>query len=236
VSPPLGVGVSPRQEIRIKVRQISQGVEDLNWKTPKALDKDQQAQEIVVPSRLAPPAEIDEKTSQVEDVVITDVKDNDLQESVQQEAVDKDTAVRTEGADDGNKATASASVVPAGQTRTRSKSEGGEKGLKRRFEERGTSQGPTEGEGASKNLPEPSKRPRDDEDEDPNPRETKRPSPPPETKKPSPKPSSLSPKAAPKLVGWLVLVCDVLSLIIISGRVFSLCLSLALCYGCSEGN
>ncbi|KAF5361807.1 hypothetical protein D9756_002210 [Leucocoprinus leucothites] len=199
VSPPIGLGVSPRQEIRIKVRQISQGVEDLNWKTPKALDKYQEAQEIIVPSTLAPPAEVDEKTSEVQDAVITDVKDDDSQQSsVQQDATDKDTE-RAEGADNG---AASASVAPAGHAHVRSKSEGGEKGLKRRFEERGTSQGPNEGEDASNSVLEPSKRPRDDEDEDPNPRETKRPSPPPETKKASPKPAPPSPKAAPKLTGF----------------------------------
>ncbi|KXN90672.1 Brefeldin A resistance protein [Leucoagaricus sp. SymC.cos] len=193
VSPPIGVGVSPRQEIRIKVRQISQGVEELNWKTPKAHDKDQDVPEITTQTTLAPPAEVDEKTSEVEDVVITDVKDNDSQQSVRQEAADKDVGVQAEGVDN---APASANVALGAQVH--------DKGLKRRFEERGTSQGPNEGEGTPKNGPEPLKRPRDDEGEDPNPRETKRPSPPPETKKASPKPSPPSPKvAAPKLTGFM---------------------------------
>ncbi|KAJ3565708.1 hypothetical protein NP233_g7463 [Leucocoprinus birnbaumii] len=200
VSPPIGLGVSPRQEIRIKVRQISQGVEDLNWKTPKAQDKNPKVQDITVPPSLAPPAEVDEKASEVQDAVITDVKDDESQQSsVQQDAADKDTAERAQGADN---SAASASLAPAGHAHVRRQSEGGEKGLKRRFEERGTSQGPNDGEGASANAPEPSKRLRDEEDEDPNPRETKRPSPPPETKKTSLKPSPPSPKAAPKLTGF----------------------------------
>jgi Ran-binding protein 3 len=61
----------------------------------------------------------------------------------------------------------------------RTGSESGEKGLKRKFLERGTSQGPTENEESSKHVLEPLKRPRDESDKDDNPRETKRPSPPP---------------------------------------------------------
>lgn len=193
VSPPIAVGVSPRQEIRIRVRQISQGVEDLNWKTQKASDKNEQVTEIKAQSTLAPPAEVEERTSEVEDAVITDVKDENSQELVQQNTAPKDT----------DSAVLLPTVAPAGQAHVRSHSEGGEKGLKRRFGERGTSQGPNGEDGASKNAPEPLKRPRDDEGEDPNPREAKRPSPPPETKKSSPKPKPPSPKPAPKLVSHL---------------------------------
>ena len=61
--------------------------------------------------------------------------------------------------------------------------ESGEKGLKRKFLERGTSVGPTENEESS-TPPEPLKRPRDESDKDDNPRETKRPSPPPSPPRP----------------------------------------------------
>ena len=82
-------------------------------------------------------------------------------------------------------------------TRPRTSSESGEKGLKRKFLERGTSQGPTDEE--SNHVPEPLKRPRDESDKDDNPRETKRPSPP-----PSPPISSSPPKAyKPVSCSWL---------------------------------
>ena len=62
--------------------------------------------------------------------------------------------------------------------RLRPFSENNEQGLKRKFLERGTSQGPPEeGEHSAKQAGEPLKRARDDSDD--NPRETKRPSPPP---------------------------------------------------------
>ena len=77
--------------------------------------------------------------------------------------------------------------------------ESGEKGLKRKFLERGTSQGPTENEESSKHAPEPLKRPRDESDKDDNPRETKRPSPP-----PSPPRTSLPPKAV--CSSWLYII------------------------------
>ncbi|KAF9454381.1 hypothetical protein P691DRAFT_656277 [Macrolepiota fuliginosa MF-IS2] len=204
VSPPIGVGVSPRQEIRIKVRQISQGVEDLTWKTTlKVSDKNEQVAEIIAPSTLAPSAEVDERSSAVEDAVITDAKDEDSQESAQGGLTGQTVDVDVHG--DVNTAAFSGPEVPSGQTHARSYLESGEKGLKRRFGERGTSQGPNDESGAPMDTLEPLKRPRDDKDEDPNPRETKRPSPPPETSKPksSPKPAPPSPKPAPKLTGFM---------------------------------
>jgi len=84
-----------------------------------------------------------------------------------------------------------------------SDSDGGEKdkGLKRKFVERGTSQGPQEN-GNVPNSPgvEPLKRPRDDSDKDDNPRETKRPSPPPESEPAVKKSSKSPPPSPPKLV------------------------------------
>lgn len=70
-----------------------------------------------------------------------------------------------------------------------------EKGLKRKYLERGTSHGPPESGEPSVKLNEPLKRPRDGSEKDDNPRETKRPSPPPSPPRPSPP----SPKV-PKLV------------------------------------
>ena len=72
----------------------------------------------------------------------------------------------------------------------------GDKGLKRKFVERG-SQDPPEIHETPKTSIEPLKRPRDDADKDDNPRETKRPSPPPEPKSPkSPKKSAAAPRLA----------------------------------------
>lgn len=72
-----------------------------------------------------------------------------------------------------------------------------EKGLKRKLADRGTSQGP-------ENLvplpsAEPAKRPRDDTDKDENPRESKRPSPPPEQK------PAAAETSAPKFVCFCLL-------------------------------
>jgi len=93
-------------------------------------------------------------------------------------------------------------VAPVYQTQVhmRTQSEGGEKGLKRRFGERGTSQGPNEEDSTSNGPSEPLKRPRDDEDQDPNPRVIKKQSPPPEA---TPNASPPSPKPAAKLTGFL---------------------------------
>ena len=66
------------------------------------------------------------------------------------------------------------------QGRTHASSDGTDKGLKRKFVERGTSHEPPETEGDNgKPGVEPLKRPRDNADKDDNPREAKRPSPPP---------------------------------------------------------
>lgn len=181
------------------MRQISQGVEDLTWKTPKASDKNEQVAETMAPSILEPSVGADEKASGVEDAVISNVKDEDSQQSARSEMADKD--VNPEADKNTDAAILSVPVAPLGQAHVRSPSEGGEKGLKRRFGERGTSQGPNDEDSASQDAPEPLKRPRDDGDEDPNPRETKRPSPPPESNK---SPTPPSPKPAAKLVSQML--------------------------------
>ena len=92
----------------------------------------------------------------------------------------------------------SSNLFPDTSKHLRAGSESGEKGLKRKFLERGTSQGPTENE-ESKHAPEPLKRARDESDKDDNPRETKRPSPPPSPPRRSPPP--IAPK--PVCSSWL---------------------------------
>jgi len=92
-----------------------------------------------------------------------------------------------------------------------------DKGLKRKLADRGTSQGP-------ENLvpltsAEPYKRPRDDTDKDDNPRESKRPSPPPEQK------PAAAETSTPKLVRHLLLFERPLLINFLSGRVYGLCCS-----------
>jgi len=182
--------VSPHQT------NAMQSVEDPNRKNPKTLDE--KAQGRMASSTLAPPKEVDGKTSLVEDGVITEVKDNDSQLPIHQ-AEDKDTARHAEGSDD------KVTPVNTGSSEhehVKSHLKNPDKDPQCRYEDRDIGQGPDEGQGAHKASPKTAKHPRDDEDEDPNPRESKRPTPPPapETKKSSPKPSPPSPKAAPKLV------------------------------------
>jgi len=77
------------------------------------------------------------------------------------------------------------SVDSLSPARLRSGSESNDKGLKRKFLERGTSQGPPEQGEDTQHSQEPLKRPRDD-DKDENPRETKRLTPPPSPPRPTP--------------------------------------------------
>ena len=158
----------------------------------------EKAQGRMASSTLAPPKEVDGKTSLVEDGVITEVKDNDSQLPIHQ-AEDKDTARHAEGSDD---KVAPVNTGSSEHEHVKSHLKNPDKDPQCRYEDRDIGQGPDEGQGAHKASPKTAKHPRDDEDEDPNPRESKRPTPPPapETKKSSPKPSPPSPKAAPKLV------------------------------------
>lgn len=174
-----------------------QSVEDPNPKNPKTIDK--KVQGIMASSTLAPPKEVDEKTSLKEDGVITEVKDNDPQLPIQQGVGGEDTARRAEGSDD---KVAQVDTVSTEHEHVKSQLKNSDKDSQCRYEDRGVGQGPDEGQGVHKVSPKATKHPRDDEDEDPNPRESKRPTPPPapETKESSPKPSPPSPKAAPKLV------------------------------------
>ncbi|KAF9466168.1 hypothetical protein BDZ94DRAFT_1213575 [Collybia nuda] len=162
-SPPSSV--SPPQEMKMKVRQISQGVEDLSWRNMKA----------VTPERNI---EVDPKNSP------STIRGN--------ENGSLSSDVITEAPGDEHPTTPDNLEV--------CEPDSGDKGLKRKFLERGTSQGPPEVNNTSQASTEAVKRPRDDPDKDDNPRETKRPSPPPEPKSPKRKLSSAS---SPKLTGFM---------------------------------
>ncbi|KIY68029.1 hypothetical protein CYLTODRAFT_490106 [Cylindrobasidium torrendii FP15055 ss-10] len=183
-TPPNG---SPPQEMKATVVQISRGVEDLTWRK----SQDGKVVELAVDS----PAKIvqDDKDTPT----VARVGETEAPASALPEKRDEDMAAHTE------------EPAPAPQTavvdvpstlskaekrlsaRRDSDSDSGErdKGIKRKFPDRGTSQGPADAEPSSH---EATKRPRDDPDKDDNPRETKRPSPPPESaKKPAETPKKL---------------------------------------------
>ena len=165
---------SPRQEMKNKVRQISQGVEDINWKGfhAPASDKDVDIED----ASAAPGDDMVADTSKTENVrldapaMITEddesppksPADSALSSSVQN--VSQEVVMSSD---------------PEAPSSLLAPSEINDKGLKRKFLERGTSQGPSENGDPAKPPTEPLKRPRDEPDKDDNPRETKRPSPPP---------------------------------------------------------
>ncbi|KAF5373292.1 hypothetical protein D9615_007373 [Tricholomella constricta] len=155
-SPPQSA--SPPQEMKIRVRQISQGVEDMSWRNMKAVTPDR---DIEVDPASTPLALKEVKGQQV-----------------------------------------SAEETADGEVTATVEAESGDRNLKRKFLERGTSQGPQDSTDDTKAPLEPLKRPRDDAEKDDNPRETKRPSPPPEPK--SPKSPKKAPAASsPKLSGFM---------------------------------
>ncbi|KAG6816145.1 hypothetical protein H0H87_008322 [Tephrocybe sp. NHM501043] len=158
-SPPLSA--SPPQEMKIRVRQISQGVEDINWQNKNATNSDKDIE--VDPASTFAIAE----------------REKDIDET-------------SDGPADSEVSNAAPGEM--------AESESGDKNLKRKLSERGTSQGPPD----SYPVPsEPLKRPRDD-DNDENPRETKRPSPPPEPKPPkSPKKTPATVPAPSKMSGFM---------------------------------
>ncbi|KAJ7880067.1 hypothetical protein B0H14DRAFT_3082849 [Mycena olivaceomarginata] len=140
---------------------ISQGVEDLSWQNMQN----------------ASPEKAKALDSQPEDSDLIESGDGSAEIKV-----DPEDPPSSDGALD--VPPTDAATVPA---RRDSDSDSGEKekGLKRKFLERGSSAGPPEN-GDTQAAAEPLKRPRDDPDKDENPRETKRPSPPPEQSAPHP--------------------------------------------------
>jgi Ran-binding protein 3 len=171
--------------MRIKVRQISQGVEDISWKNMQhaTYDKDE---DVEIDSLSEGTPELALKLTTQKDKVnchaVTDGEDSPPRTP--------DISLLSKSSQNiQDDPTTSSNLSPDAPTRPRRASDSGEKGLKRKFLERGTSQGPTDEE--SNHVPEPLKRPRDESDKDDNPRETKRPSPPPSPPKPSPPPKAV---------------------------------------------
>jgi Ran-binding protein 3 len=163
--------------MKMRVRQISQGVEDLSWQNMKN----------------SSPEKMGSLDSQLEDSVdgSTEIKVD------AEEPPSSDGAIDVPSTEDALCSTSHPSGLGL-PSRRDSDSDSGEKekGLKRKFVERGSSAGPPENGDEPKAPAEPLKRLRDDPDKDENPRETKRPSPPPEKDAPRSPP----PAAAPKLV------------------------------------
>ncbi|KAF9061966.1 hypothetical protein BDP27DRAFT_1337354 [Rhodocollybia butyracea] len=155
ISPPtiqadLGISGSPPQEMKIKVRQISQGVEDLTWRNLKKQsgeeDPDNTIHEDAIPAT--------EEDKNMDDNAVHDQTSSSSSRSASRR--DSDSISNTDGA----------------------------LNLKRKYIERGPSVEPPSqlDTGASSNhvaSVSVAKRPRDDAQKDDNPRETKRPTPPP---------------------------------------------------------
>lgn len=175
---------SPRQEMRIKVRQISQGVEDISWKNMQhaTYDKDDDVDGVFVPT-LSPALKLTTQTDKVTCHAVMDGDDSSPRTP--------DISLLSQSIQNVQDGATTNNLSPDTPTRPRRGSDSGEKGLKRKFLERGTSQGPTDEE--SNHVPEPLKRLRDEFDRDDNSRETKRPSPPPSPPKPSPPPKAHKP-------------------------------------------
>ncbi|KAF8621795.1 hypothetical protein AX15_007474 [Amanita polypyramis BW_CC] len=196
-SPPLGV--SPPQEMKIKVRQISQGVEDLRWRknkseSPEGRPRNSQEDTEVLSTQATTQGDRDEagkppNGSDKEEETETPPK-SPAESQMSQSAPDL-----SQNAKEPTEATTAPQVVMS--QHFRSDSESGDKGLKKRkYLERGTSQGPQDSTDITKSPAEPTKRPRDDPDRDENPREKKRPSPPPEKSQ-----AKATPPSPPKKVG-----------------------------------
>lgn len=175
LSPGEDMSASPPQEMKMRVRQISQGVEDLSWQNMKNSTPEGA---VALGSQLGDSDPVEGADAS------TDIK------------VDAEEPPSSDGTLNVPSAEASGGL-PSGRD---SDSDSGEKekGLKRKYLERGSSTGPPENGDGTTAPAEPLKRPRDDPDKDENPRETKRPSPPPEkdARKSPPPPE------APKLVRY----------------------------------
>ncbi|KAF9525964.1 hypothetical protein CPB83DRAFT_858704 [Crepidotus variabilis] len=194
-SPPndLSMLTSPRQELRRKVRQISQGVEDISWRGPEFASQSE-PKDVEIEDATEP-----ESAPVLEDApIITSTETNSKPNGTQVElknAPDEDTPPKTpddlalsRSMEDVKHVDADVTMHASPDKKDESNeehiqllaaSEADGKGLKRKFIERGASQGPTEGHVEGKTPLEPLKRPRDDADKDDNPRVAKKPSPPP---------------------------------------------------------
>lgn len=198
------LSVSPPHDV--KVRQISQGVEDMKWQ--QSLESQQEAGPNSQPN-IAPSQDVDETQSSIEPTQVVCGAGSTPAPSSSFVSVEDATEEAQEAQD-------IASSLP--HTRRTSESDDSEpdKGLKRKLADRAASLGPESGPSMITPTTETAKRPRDDPDQDDNPRVSKRPSPPPEQNKESPPaPVSAPETPAPKLVRVLchnVMLCPLSSL------------------------
>ncbi|THV02546.1 hypothetical protein K435DRAFT_749265 [Dendrothele bispora CBS 962.96] len=165
--------------MKIQVRQISQGVEDLNWKNKmKGSDAMGESQDGMTQPQSAGEVDNDKQANpdKMNAETIISVNGQQIQDS------------ETKDVDDSSNTT-------SGIASRRGSDSEKDKNLKRKYLERGTSAGPQEGENDTKSTSESVKRPRDDADRDDNPRETKRPTPPPESEE--------APNSASKASGFM---------------------------------
>lgn len=177
------LGVSPPHDV--KVRQISQGVEDMKWQ--QAPQSQQEARSQSQPS-LAPSQDAGETQGNIE-------ASQAVFGSQSTQAPPSLPSCVDDATEDAEEAQDTASSLP--HTRRASESDGGEpeKGLKRKLADRAASLGPESGPSTATPTAETAKRPRDDSDKDDNPRVSKRPSPPPEqSDEPTPAPETPAPK------------------------------------------
>ncbi|KIJ21003.1 hypothetical protein PAXINDRAFT_160411 [Paxillus involutus ATCC 200175] len=181
------LSVSPPHEV--KVRQISQGVEDMKWQQSLPLQDERES--------LDAEAEISSDKEHEIGATQVDLAEESTQVPPSSFTSNEDAAEEAEA-----EAEDTASSLPC--TRRTSESDGGEpeKVLKRKLADRGTSQGPENLPSTATASVETVKRPRDDSDKDDNPRVLKRPSPPPEQEdKPPPPPAPET--STPKFGGFM---------------------------------
>ena len=199
------LSVSPPHDV--KVRQISQGVEDIKWQQSLEPQPDQDAGLDAQALSIAPSQ--DQSHIEATQVVFASQSTSGPPSSF---VSVEDAAEEAEEAED------TASSLP--HTRRTSESDGGEpeKGLKRKLADRATSLGAESGPSTLTPAAETAKRPRDDAHKDGNPRVSKRPSPPPEQHEESaPAPPPKAP--APKPVRFPVVSRHVVSTQFVVGRV-----------------
>lgn len=223
---------SPRREMKRKVRQISRGLEDISWKglsepSISETDVDNAESIVVVPTDVIGPTVrvvISNGNSKGHET-LDKVEEEETPPKTPEEAVLSRSVPDLQDIDPHINMQISPQKTKTGAAddagRLRAFSESNEKGLKRKFLERGTSQGPPEeSDLVAKQPGEPLKRPRDDPDQDDNPRETKRPSPP-----PSPSRAPTSPKGfkqvsiSPSFLTHIYAPCD-------SERIYGICINL----------
>ena len=166
------LGVSPPHDV--KVRQISQGVEDIKWQQ-------------------GPHSQHEARSDQPSITAFQDASQTQASEVFASQPPSSLLSV-DDAAEDAEESQDTAPSLP--HTRRASESDGGEpeKGLKRKLADRATSLGPESGPSTLTPNAETAKRPRDDADNDDNPRVSKRPSPPPEHSDESPQAPALGPE------------------------------------------